>query len=245
MALLVALFLESGFIIGAAAMYAANRHVEMRVKKNRWFKFSTYFLIVHFMALASCSGRTIFVVVVFFLTSIGAFEIFKATSSVRFLRSATPICAYGLYTVAAAGTLFFAAHVSSATALYVYLIVCVLDGFSQIIGQTIGKHRLSALISPNKTIEGAAGGALFAIVTAIVFRSFAAFDFVQALVCGVLLSCAAIFGDLLASRYKRLCGIKDFGALLPGQGGIIDRFNSFYAAAPVFFVYAFIVKSTF
>jgi phosphatidate cytidylyltransferase len=245
MALLVALFLESGFTIGAAAMFASNRDVETRAKKSRWFKFFTYYLIVHCMALAACSGGTIFSIVVFFLVSIGALEIFKATSGARFLWRPTPACAYGLYTVAAAGTLFFATHVFSAAALYVYLIVCVLDGYSQIIGQIIGKHRLSAAINPNKTIEGSAGGALFAIVTALVFRSFVMFDFFQALLCGVLLSCAGISGDLLASRYKRLCGIKDFGALLPGQGGIIDRFNSFFAAAPVFCVYAFIVKSTF
>lgn len=96
---------------------------------------------------------------------------------------------------------------------------------------------LSGRISPNKTIEGAVGGAVFATATALVFRTFAGFDFLHALGCGMVLSCAGILGDILSSRYKRLCGLKDFSAILPGQGGIIDRFNSFFAAATVFLVF--------
>ena len=240
--LLLAFFLESGFIIGGMATYVANRHAEMQVKKARWFKFFTYFLITHCMVLAASAGGTLFSLITIVLTVGGAFEILNASLHSQFSNPFIPASACGLYFLAIAGTIFFAAHASSGAALYVYLILCILDGFSQIVGQLICKHRLSSAISPNKTIEGAASGAVFAIVTAIVFRSFVRFDFIQALLCGVLLSCAGIFGDLLASCYKRLCGIKDYSSLLPGQGGIVDRFNSFFAAAPVFYVYIFVLN---
>jgi len=236
MTFLLIVFLESGFIIGAVAMHSANRKVKKQERNFYWFKFFTYYCITHCMVLAVISGKTLFSVIVVIVAVGGAFEMFKATSRAQFSKPVVPISAWGIYLMAGFGTICFAVHCPPAAALYVYLIVCVLDGYSQIVGQLAGKHKLSAAISPNKTIEGSAGGAVFAIVTAIVFRSFVHFDFASALGCGALLACAGIGGDLLASRYKRLCGIKDFSSIVPGQGGVIDRFNSFMAAAPVFMI---------
>jgi phosphatidate cytidylyltransferase len=237
MLLLLALFVETGFVVGGAAMHAANRRLEAQVKKARWLKFGTYFIITHCMIFAASWGPPVFPVVMIVLAVAGAFEIVRATSRTVFLWPLVPTAAYGIYFLSAAGTILFAAASRPGIAVYAYLIVCVLDAYSQLTGQLIGRHRFSANISPNKTIEGAAGGAVFAIATSLVFRFFAGFDFIHALGCGILLSCAGILGDILSSRYKRLCGIKDFSSLLPGQGGIIDRFNSFFAAATVFLVY--------
>jgi phosphatidate cytidylyltransferase len=237
MLLLLALFVETGFIVGGIAMHAANRRAEAQVKKARWFKVGTYFIIMHCMLFAASWGPPVFPVVILVLAVIGAFEMVRATSRAMFSWPLVPTTAYSIYFFAAAGAILFAAAYGPGTAVYVYLIVCVLDAYSQLTGQLIGRHSLGASISPNKTIEGALGGTVFAIVTSLVFRSFAGFGLLHALGCGVLLSNAGILGDLLSSRYKRLCRIKDFSALLPGQGGIIDRFNSFFAAGTVFLVY--------
>jgi phosphatidate cytidylyltransferase len=237
MLLLLGLFVETGFIVGAAATYAAGRRLEAQVKKARWLKFGTYFIIMHCTLFAASCGPPIFPFVIFALAAIGAFEIIRATSRTVFSWPLVPTAAYGIYFFSATGTVLFAAGFGPGTAVYVYLIICVLDAYSQLTGQLIGRHSLGKTISPNKTIEGALSGAVFAIVTALVFRSFAGFDLLHALGCGALLASTGILGDLLSSRYKRLCGIKDFSALLLGQGGIIDRFNSFFAAATVFVVY--------
>jgi phosphatidate cytidylyltransferase len=237
MLLLLAVFVEAGFIIGAAAMYAAARRSDPQERKAQRLKFATYFIITHFMILAASAGRTVFGVVAAALAAIGAVEIVLVTLQKRFSRAIVPVVACSLYFIASAGVVLFAWKALPATAVYVYLIICVLDAYSQLTGQLIGRRALAPAISPHKTVEGAIGGVFCAIVTAMVFRGFAGFGYLDAFGCGMLLSCAGILGDLLSSRYKRLCGIKDYSALLPGQGGVIDRFNSFFSAALVYYLF--------
>jgi phosphatidate cytidylyltransferase len=236
MLLLVAVFVEAGFVIGGAAMYAAARHSDPLERKARRLKFATYFIITHFMILAASAGKPVFGVVAAALAAIGAVEIGKVTLQKRFSRAIIPVAACSCYFAASAGAVLFAWKALPSTAVYVYLIICVLDAYSQLTGQLIGRHALAPAISPNKTVEGAVGGALCAVVTAMVFRGFAGFGYRDAFGCGLLLSCAGILGDLLSSKYKRICGIKDYSTLLPGQGGVIDRFNSFFAAALVYYL---------
>ena len=101
------------------------------------------------------------------------------------------------------------------------LFLCVLsfDAFSQFFGQIFGRHPLSRTISPNKTIEGCAGGLLVCVLTS--FYTFGS------LWNGLYMAVSALSGDLLASFVKRRSGVKDFSRLLPGQGGVLDRFDSY------------------
>ncbi len=100
------------------------------------------------------------------------------------------------------------------------LFLCVLsfDAFSQFFGQIFGRHSLIRKISPNKTIEGCVGGLLMCMLT-----SFLMFNSVWK---GIYISFFALSGDLLASYVKRRAGVKDFSRLLPGQGGVLVRFDS-------------------
>lgn len=102
------------------------------------------------------------------------------------------------------------------------LFLCVLsfDSFSQFTGQLSGgKTSLCKSISPHKTVEGLLGGLGMCVLTAhLTFHFFAM---------GFFIAFTALAGDLLASYVKRLAGIKDFGCLLPGQGGMLDRFDSY------------------
>lgn len=105
------------------------------------------------------------------------------------------------------------------------LFLCVLsfDAFSQFFGQIFGKHALSRRISPHKTLEGSIGGLLVCILSS--------FFTLKSASTGVYIACFALAGDLLASFVKRQAGIKDFGKILPGQGGILDRFDSYIITA--------------
>ncbi len=106
-------------------------------------------------------------------------------------------------------------------------------------GRAFGKHKLAPIISPNKTVEGVAGGVLGAIVGMILYclvlqKAFAfEVNYLYCVIYGLLGSLAAVFGDLSFSAVKRQTGIKDYGNLIPGHGGILDRFDSMTIVAPL------------
>ncbi len=119
------------------------------------------------------------------------------------------------------------------------------DTFAFFSGRFFGKHKLIPSVSPNKTVEGAVGAIVGAVVSFGIFGLVMTycFDytvcypalFALSLICGVL----AQFGDLSASVIKRECNIKDFGNLIPGHGGILDRIDSLVFIAPL--VYYFVL----
>ena len=102
-----------------------------------------------------------------------------------------------------------------------------------------GKHKLAPVISPNKSVEGVAGGIvaamlgmlIYAVVLQLVFRF--QVDYGATMLYGLVGSAVGVFGDLCFSVVKRMSGIKDFGTLLPGHGGFYDRFDSMVTVAPL------------
>ena len=113
------------------------------------------------------------------------------------------------------------------------------------VGRAIGRHKLIPSVSPGKTVEGAIGGLLGSVIvawvyTAFVLRPAAQLDFKAAplgtLAFGAIVSGAAQVGDLAESLLKREAGVKDSSTLLPGHGGILDRFDSLLFVLPVSFI---------
>ena len=104
-------------------------------------------------------------------------------------------------------------------------------------GVTIGKHKLCPQISPKKTVEGAIGGIVLSlIVTIILCLGFKMTEnFIWTVILTVPLCIVGMFGDLFASLIKRAVGIKDYGNLIPGHGGILDRLDSILFIAPAVF----------
>lgn len=127
--------------------------------------------------------------------------------------------------------------------LSVYVCSWITDVFAYFTGRFFGKHKLSPKISPNKTIEGAIGGIVFAaLVNILLLFIFNKFFFDKAILSywmvvpiSVVLSIIGMLGDLSASTIKRNYDIKDFGALMPGHGGIMDRFDSVLFVLPVIY----------
>lgn len=120
------------------------------------------------------------------------------------------------------------------------------DTFAFFAGSFLGKNKLIPHVSPKKTVEGAIGGVLGAILMCLVYVFIMsklgavggnASDYVKFGVLGFVASILAQFGDLIASAIKRDCNIKDFGNLFPGHGGILDRFDSVVFIAPVVYFY--------
>lgn len=120
-----------------------------------------------------------------------------------------------------------------------FAIAFLSDTGAYFIGCAFGKHKLAPIISPKKTVEGLIGGVLFAILGVIGYCLVLqyAFDFrvnyLYVPVYGIVGSLGAVFGDLSFSAIKRQTGIKDYGNLIPGHGGVLDRFDSMTVAAPL------------
>lgn len=106
------------------------------------------------------------------------------------------------------------------------------DSFAYLAGKNFGKHKMAPHISPNKTVEGLIGGALGCIILGVAVSVFFHFDWLQGLALSVMAAVMAPMGDLFESYVKRACDIKDSGNILPGHGGMMDRFDSLLFVAP-------------
>jgi phosphatidate cytidylyltransferase len=114
------------------------------------------------------------------------------------------------------------------------------DVFAFVVGKTLGRRKLVPLTSPGKTIAGSMGAILLAtpLVAILAHFTFLGSELdrpARLLLLGLLTSVSGQLGDLMLSSIKRDVGVKDMGAVIPGHGGVLDRFNSALIAAPVFF----------
>ena len=116
------------------------------------------------------------------------------------------------------------------------------DIFAYFTGVFLGKHKMAPHLSPKKTWEGAVGGVIGSAVLCGLFGWFLIRPlFIHCLIIGLIGSPISMCGDLTASAYKRKMGIKDYGNLIPGHGGIMDRFDSCLFVAPFVYYYIAIV----
>lgn len=183
------------------------------------------------------------------VTVIGVYEFIKLTkgrlslwlsAALGFLYLAVPLACFlvlRIWTLLPALTLLFSVW-GADTAAYVF-------------GSLFGRHKLVPKLSPKKSWEGFIASVVFSILVWVVMplivnaisksaangiTSFGVFG----IVCGLLTACAGLAGDLFESYLKRRAGVKDAGTILPGHGGILDRFDSLLAAAPVTLI-AFVI----
>lgn len=118
------------------------------------------------------------------------------------------------------------------------------DTFAYFTGRAFGKKKLIPKISPNKTVAGAIGGVVGTTISVIIYGWYLnahVYDnssgYIVFIALGLLLSIFSQFGDLAASAVKRFAGIKDFGRLMPGHGGAIDRFDSVLFTSAITFIF--------
>ncbi|MGG0657968.1 phosphatidate cytidylyltransferase [Rummeliibacillus pycnus] len=126
--------------------------------------------------------------------------------------------------------------------VYALVIVWTTDSGAYFIGRKLGKNKLWPEISPNKTIEGFVGGIVVAIISAIIFQLIAEIDksYVTLIIVTIVASVFGQLGDLVESAIKRHYGVKDSGKILPGHGGILDRFDSLLFVLPLLYFLHFI-----
>lgn len=133
--------------------------------------------------------------------------------------------------------------------IFAFILIWVNDIFAYLTGSAIGRHKLFPRISPKKTIEGSIGGAVFTMLFAyfinrFVLNVFFFENYINDIEVLFLALCVVVFGtlgDLTESMMKRHAGVKDSGNIIPGHGGILDRFDATFMAMPFVFVYLLLI----
>ena len=126
-----------------------------------------------------------------------------------------------------------------------FILIWTNDTFAYIVGKSIGKNKLFEKISPKKTIEGFLGGIVFAVfagylISKLYIKATPEFSEKSILIwtsIALIVGIMGTIGDLIESKLKRIAGVKDSGAIMPGHGGILDRLDSVIFVAPIIFLF--------
>lgn len=137
---------------------------------------------------------------------------------------------------------FFISHIALlGGSIYIWLVFITAwgtDTFAYFVGVSLGRRKLCPSLSPNKSVEGSIGGIIGSLVLTLLFSYYFKLDnLLNISILSILCSVMAQIGDLTASRIKRLSNIKDYGKIMPGHGGILDRFDSILFTGPIVYYY--------
>ena len=115
------------------------------------------------------------------------------------------------------------------------------DVFAYLVGVTMGKHRMCERLSPKKSWEGFAGGILGSAAVGAIAASVLGGSYGVWIGLAIVVALSSVVGDLIESMFKRDAGVKDSGAIMPGHGGILDRFDALIISAPFALIYLYII----
>lgn len=217
----VLVFAVIAFSLGGLAFWRSMAARPAAERRAGWVKYGTYLGIVLVAILAWAAGTWALAALVAAIVLRGFREIaLLGPGAGRVPAWSLPVYGAGSL-LALAGALL----VSPDVLMFVFVVVATFDGAAQVAGQLFGRHALAARVSPNKTVEGALGGLFAAVVAAWAARGLAPVDGSAALLLALPVAAIGLGGDLSASWVKRRAGVKDFHPILPGHGGVLDRFD--------------------
>ncbi len=232
--LLPYLLLMAHFVSGAFWIIRINRRLELAEARKQWIKFGIYLLLVNLIWCSLLWVPAVFPFIGWIVIGMAAFEWWKAVKKAK--GRAWLIIAFLIVAGGFAG--FF--YMDQNILLYTFFVVVLFDGACQVAGQLIGKRPLLPRISPRKTVEGLIGGALVTLSTSLVTRRSFSFDWAELIITTCVIMAAAFTGDMLASAVKRKAKIETFGKVIPGHGGVIDRFDSLMMTGAIVYILSLI-----
>ncbi len=216
------------YLLGTAGIYFINRNKDKETRRKAWIKHFTYFFLVSIIYFSIAIKASLFRYVAVVIIIAGFIELTNL-----YIRSGNRHSLFFLVSLAilaaASACFFIFTGMGQGLMLFAFLILCIFDGFSQVTGQLLGKRKLFPGISPNKTVEGLAGGAAVAVLSALLFKNIIPADAPEALITATVVVIFAFAGDAAKSLYKRKYNVKDFSRIIPGHGGFLDRFDSLIA----------------
>ena len=218
----------AGFVLGAIFMSLALRRIPRATANARWLKLVVFFVIVHAVLGVAALGRPWITALASSIVGAGVLELRNAWQRMLPPR---PRGVWPVYVFAATLAVFASWWLPPPVFAFLFLVTAASDGFSQVVGQLIGRRRLAPRISAAKTIEGLLGGLVAAVSVALLtYDSLGLATPLHAAAIALVTGFAGLAGDLSASWVKRRAGLKDYSKALPGQGGFLDRFDSLLGA---------------
>jgi phosphatidate cytidylyltransferase len=221
------------FALGGVGLWVASIKVAPTERRDRLIKFVSYVFIVYTVIFAAMLGWLILATVMLVVLALGVGELGRALKASRPNTGIFEIGIWAGYLLLGAALLLFARYATAEESVLIYVVVITMDGFSQVSGQLFGRRQIARRVSPAKTAEGIAGGVIMATGASVYLGGLAGLSLMQSMILGGGVMIAAFAGDLAASWVKRRSGLKDFGTVLPGHGGILDRFDSLLVAGPM------------
>ena len=222
-------------VLGGVGTYFAGRKKNSAEQKKIWLKYFIYFLIIILLYGYICFTPKIFPWICGLIVIAGLIEIIRIQKM-----KPQKINLFSLillvYVLIAAGFCLFS-NLSQSILLYTLFTVCTFDAFCQVAGQLFGKNKICPQISPNKTYEGLFGGLLVSVCIFFIIGKILGITVFFTIIAGICICLFSFLGDLSASWIKRQYGVKDFSSALPGQGGFLDRFDSFITAGAFVFMF--------
>ena len=250
----IVIYSETWVFPAAISLCAAIGIIEMLgcmgQKKNAFFSIPLCLVAIFaplYVRYTHDGGREIFdalmlLVGISFITALYVFGVAVFANKKIAVTEAGLLFATSFYIIAAfTSIVYIHDFISQGVHIYLLAFICawVTDSFAYFSGRLFGKHKLIPTVSPKKTVEGAIGGVAFCVIGMLAFgfiieRFFNPDGSIQAnylvlAISGVFISVVSQIGDLIMSLIKRHYGIKDYGKIFPGHGGILDRFDSVLA----------------
>lgn len=217
--------------IGGVGNYFAVRKKPILERKKWWTKYFVYILWIGVVILGMAYIFLFYYWMAWVVCIIGTIEIMRYTNF-QLIKSYVILIIWG-------GLSYYYLDYSlsngAQTCVSLFLLICIFDAFSQITGQLFGKYKFIKSISPNKTLEGYFGGMIITFILCLfVFPNLWELPVAWGQV-AIIVTIGAAFGDILSSMLKRYLGIKDFGSYFPGQGGVLDRYDSHIFTGVLYF----------
>ena len=214
------------FKIGLSILSALSLKEILDIKKNipRYIKIITYILVI-LLTLFDINMMTKIFVFMFTLLILLVFSDNKNYN----IEEALYLLGFSILITSIFSYMYLIRQRDINVLVYLFLITVFTDTFAYIGGRLFGKHKLIPRISPNKTIEGSVIGSLIGTIISSIFYLYMVSpgdNFILIIIFTLVLSIIGQFGDLVFSSIKRHYKIKDFSNLIPGHGGILDRFDS-------------------
>lgn len=213
------------FIVGAVGFFFINRKKPIEIARKSWTKYITYYIIINVFFFSITINSLLFKILCLGIYIIAMYEMYMVYKQQNRKNKTFFFTSISILVISAVAFYIFSSN-HYHYILYVFILLSIFDSFSQISGQIFGGPKVIPHISPKKTYSGMVGGTIIVIISAIIMSPLYPSSYLFQIQIGLGISISAFIGDIAASYFKRKYKVKDYSKLIPGHGGILDRFDS-------------------
>ncbi|GIS08512.1 MAG: phosphatidate cytidylyltransferase [Flavobacteriales bacterium] len=189
-------------------------------------------IFIAILLLGTTYSQTSFIILYLSLASISIYEMWNILEK----KSILPLVFVSLPFILLISLTGFKNDFDPLLVLYILILTWTFDSFAYLFGSRYGRNKILPKISPKKSWEGFFGGYISTLIISFILMNYQAKLLEEYIIIAFILPVTATVGDLIASYYKRKSNVKDYGKIIPGHGGIIDRLDAIFITIPVVFI---------